>query len=130
MAKVKLKRRWFIEGHRFMAGVVEEIPDRFLDRLPSGAEIIEGDAPARAATDPASSDDDFKAKLFPACPKVFWNDDETQEVQREEAVAKALASFEAEGNDRDGWNELENIDRRGRIQAAARSLLGEPENDA
>ena len=40
MAKVLFKKRFFIEGYQFAEGV-GEVPDRFLDRLPLGSEVLD-----------------------------------------------------------------------------------------
>lgn len=129
MAKVKFKRSFFIEGYRFPAGV-EEVPDKFLDRLPSDAEVV-GAAPKpepKPEAAPKASEGEgagFTAKLYTACPKVFRNQDKTKEVERREIVALALKEFEAEGNELDVWNEITETERRGKIQAAAAKFFGE-----
>ena len=42
--RVDFKRPYFIQGHRFLKGE-ERVPDRFSERLPHDARVLEGPAP-------------------------------------------------------------------------------------
>jgi len=118
MAQVRFKRPFWDGERRYPAGLQEvEVVDP--EKLPSDCEII--------GEDSKSEKDEFVPKLFTACRKAFTSKASDGEVGRDDVVLKAVTEFVAEedGRAEEAWNELEEAERRSRIEKAARQLLGE-----
>lgn len=122
--KVKLKRAWFIEGHRWSRPGEHDIPDRFRDQLPSDAEIVEEGkkAKAAAAAEPAPApepDSGEKPKGYRLMPKEIAVDGHDP-VDTQSALKLAV---KASGKSVADWNKLDEADRKRRIIKAAGDIV-------
>lgn len=138
--KVRLKRAYFIDGYRFDAAGIHEIPDRFADRLPKDAEILDGPAekPKEKPTaeapkvvkekegppPPVSAHPEEPAKGYRLSPKELKDDQTEFTAPFADAKARALKVYIAEGprNSVDSWNKLAEGKRKERILAAFNAM--------
>lgn len=129
--RVRFRLPFYIQGYRFTKGW-NEVPDKFMDLLPSDAEVEgakvkteTGEKKAKPEKGEKVVDHGDRAKSYRLSPKVFKSDEFQTEVDRETVLDAAVGDHLAKDpkHSIETWNELKEADRKKLMEEKAAELL-------